>query len=76
MRSYDPSHIECGSNPQTYTDNDKCDHLLQAIPADLAPSITWGPGGQRRLPYAWKLHSECLSYLFPLGVDQHGTAPA
>ncbi|KAL8876672.1 MAG: hypothetical protein Q9198_005170 [Flavoplaca austrocitrina] len=54
LRSYDPSFIECGNVTQHYTANDICSELLQTIPADISPTITWGPTG-RHLPYFWQL---------------------
>ena len=58
LRSYDPSKITCGTVQQSYTENDKCDHLLQRIPANVAPPMVWGPRGQNVLPYGWALDSE------------------
>ena len=54
MQSYDPQHIECGSTVQQYTANDKCDGLLNSIPAEKTPKITWGTGGVH-LPYFWQI---------------------
>ncbi|KAI4130893.1 MAG: hypothetical protein LQ338_001490 [Usnochroma carphineum] len=59
LRSYDPSKIACGTTPESYSPEDKCDRLMGVIPADVAPPITWGPRGQSGvdlgLPYAWEL---------------------
>ena len=61
LRSYEPVYIECGSTMQRYTPGDHCAELLAAIPAEVAPAISWGPGG-RGLPYFWQLQG-WLSFL-------------
>ncbi|KAI4266389.1 MAG: hypothetical protein L6R38_008776 [Xanthoria sp. 2 TBL-2021] len=57
MRSYDPSYIECGSTTQRYTADDKCAELLSTIPAEISPTISWGPTG-KHLPYLWQLQGK------------------
>ncbi|KAL8830787.1 MAG: hypothetical protein Q9170_005570, partial [Blastenia crenularia] len=58
MRLYEPNAIECGTIDQPFND-DKCDLLLQNIPAEISPKKTWGPEGQAGvdgvLPYSFKL---------------------
>lgn len=66
MRSFDPRNIECGTTIQRYGD-DKCQSLMRAIPADVAPTIKWGPSGQPKpdkvLPYAYELPCECQPHI-------------
>ena len=61
LRSYDPSDIYCYSQPQRY-DDDECATLLNTIPAEVVPSITWGPvlrpGVDMKLPTRFKTHGK------------------
>ena len=63
LRSYDPSNIQCGTVEQRYTEWDKCDQVLEVIPADVAPPQTWGPenhrGVDKVLPYSWGVECKC-----------------
>lgn len=66
LRSYDASNIQCGTVQQRYTEWDKCDLLLETIPADLYPPQKWGPANSRGvdkvLPYSWGVDCRCWSY--------------
>ncbi|KAL8646120.1 MAG: hypothetical protein Q9210_006309 [Variospora velana] len=61
IRPYDPVDITCGTRPQDYGQN-KCDALLDTLPADVAPARTWGPRGDANvdinIPHAWQLVRE------------------
>ena len=78
LRSYDPSHINCGTVTQRYTENDNCDQLLQTIPADVAPPRNWGPrnhrGVDKILPYSWNLDCKCRSYSAASALLNYGCA--
>lgn len=60
LRSYHPTAITCGTTIQAYTEGDRCEHLMQAIDTDVAPPISFGPRGQKQLPYIAELVSESL----------------
>ncbi|KAL8751211.1 MAG: hypothetical protein Q9199_006580, partial [Rusavskia elegans] len=70
MRSYDPSHIECGSTTQRYTANDKCAELLSTIPAEISPTISWGPTG-KHLPYIWQLQGKACRLMLWGAYGRH-----
>ena len=63
LRSFEPNAITCGVNSKPF-DDDKCNSLLQAIPADVSPAKSWGGRGQGRvdneLPYAYELRRELI----------------
>lgn len=60
LRSNNPSNIYCGPADQRYTEGDNCYNLMIRVPADVAPLITWGVGGQMALPYGWELDGKVL----------------
>ena len=61
VRPYDASEVICQDNPPAHPFEDKCDWLVQSIPAGVDQEDTFGPDGAPGVtaPVPWVEETHC-----------------